>query len=228
MATRGARPKAKASPRRRSVRAGRPSREAAHQLREHILQVATQLLLAQGYGATSIEEVARQARVSKRTIYDRFADKPELMRAVVVHLIDSLRPAAEEPLIQGENLEQILVRLAALILRAALTPRALALHRLIVAESQRFPELASAIATAGGRQEAVALIGGLLMRHGAQGELKAPDAQFAAQQFLQMVVSLPQLRAIGFGSRMTAAELDAWAKRSVALFLRGIRKLSSA
>ena len=212
----------------RTPRAGRPSRDAALKLREHILEVASKLLLTNGYGATSIETIAREARVSKRTLYDRFADKPALMRAVVARLIDSLRPASHEPIIEGQNLEQILVHLALLVLRAALEPRALALHRLIVAESHRFPELATAVTTVGGRQEAVALISDLLLRHSRRVPIRAADAEFAAQQFLQMIVSLPQLRAIGLGAAMTPVELDSWARRTVGLFLRGFQKLSRA
>src|SRR5262249_55470481 len=53
-------------------RGGRPSRAAAALLGEHILDVATELFFAQGYGATSIEAVAEQARISKRTFYHRF------------------------------------------------------------------------------------------------------------------------------------------------------------
>src|ERR1700740_3474759 len=202
-------------------RAGRPSREAAGQLRDRILDVATELLFTHGYGATSIEAIARRARVSKRTFYQRFPDKPALISAVVVRLIDSLRPPADVPLIEGEGLEQILVHLGSLILHAALTPRVLQLQRLIVAESKRFPDLASAVAKSGGRQEAVALISALLMRH-PQGAFVTPaDAGFAAHQFLTMIVSLPQLRAIGLGAPMTPEELGLWVRSTVELFLNG-------
>jgi AcrR family transcriptional regulator len=207
-------------------RVGRPTRDASGQLRDRILDVATELLFSHGYGATSIEAIARRARISKRTFYQRFADKPALMSAVVVRLIDSLRPPADVPLIEGEGLEQILVHLGSLILHAALTPRVLQLQRLIVAESKRFPDLASAVAKSGGRQEAVALISALLMRH-AHGALVTPaDAGFAANQFLQMIVSLPQLRAIGLGAPMTPEELDAWVRGTVALFLGGYAALT--
>ena len=57
------------------ARGGRPSRADALQLRERILLAATELFLAEGYGSTSIEAVARHAGVSKRTLYDRFDDK---------------------------------------------------------------------------------------------------------------------------------------------------------
>lgn len=202
-------------------RVGRPTRDASGQLRDQILDVATELLFSHGYGATSIEEIARRARISKRTFYQRFADKPALIGAVVVRLIDSLRPPPNVPLIEGESLEQVLVHLGSLILHAALTPRVLQLQRLIVAESKRFPDLASAVAKSGGRQEAVALISALLMRHARAASITPADAAFAANQFLQMIVSLPQLRAIGLGGPMTADELDTWVRGSVLLFLDG-------
>ena len=44
---------------------------------------AMDLLLTHGYGATSIEAIARRARVSKRTFYHRFPDKPALTSAVI-------------------------------------------------------------------------------------------------------------------------------------------------
>ncbi|MBV8211139.1 MAG: TetR family transcriptional regulator [Burkholderiaceae bacterium] len=207
-------------------RAGRPSREEAGQLQIRILDAATELLLTEGYGDTSIEAVARRARVSKRTFYHRFSDKPALTRAVVSHLIDGLRPPPEVPLIEGQSLEEILTRLASLILHAALSPRLLQLQRLIVAESERFPELAAAVAKAGGRQEAVALIGGVLRRHGrgaGAAAISEAEAAFAAEQFLQMVVSVPQLRALGLGKPLARAELDAWGRNTVGLFLDGFR-----
>jgi AcrR family transcriptional regulator len=203
-----------------------PPRDDSAQLRDHLLDVAAELLLSQGYGATSIEAIASRARVSKRTLYHRFSGKAALMSAVVERLIDSLRPPADVPLIAGLGLPEILRNLAALILRAALTPKMLALHRLIVAESQRFPDLAAAVAHAGGRQEAVDLIAGLLRHHAPDPRLQHEQAAFAAQQFLQLVVSLPQLRALGLGQPMTADDIEAWIRQSVTLFLGGFRQLA--
>jgi AcrR family transcriptional regulator len=55
-----------------AARGGRPSRADALRLRERILAAASELFLAEGYGLTSIEAVAKRAAVSKRTFYDRF------------------------------------------------------------------------------------------------------------------------------------------------------------
>jgi AcrR family transcriptional regulator len=204
-------------------RSGRPSRLTAERLREHILNVATELFLNHGYGLTSIEAVAQTAHISKRTFYHRFQDKAALFSAVVHRIIDRLHPPADVPLISGGSLQAILQHLAQLMLQGALTPQAVALHRLIVAESARFPELAAIATEQGGRREAITLIAGLLEQEARREQLVMNNPLFAAEQFLQMVVSLPQRRAMTLGTPMTAAEIDAWPRETVDLFLNGCR-----
>ena len=102
-------------------RGGRPSRRDAEQLREKILDAATALFFEHGYGATTIEAMAKRARISKRTLYHRFDDKSALFRAVVHRTIDRLRPPAHVPLLDGANLQDVLQRLAGLILRGAVS-----------------------------------------------------------------------------------------------------------
>jgi len=201
-------------------RGGRPSRQQAAQLGERILDAATHLFLSHGYGATSIEAVARRARICKRTFYHRFPDKPALFVAVVHRIIEGLRPPADMPLLEGD-LDEILRRLAGLILRAALSPQAIALNRMIVAESGRFPRLAAA--TTGATEEAIRLIAGILEGEVRAKRLALANPTFAAQQFLHMIIALPQRRAMGFGAPMGAAEIDTWAGDVVNLFLNGCR-----
>ena len=181
------------------------------------------LFLAQGYGATSIEGVARRAGISKRTFYHRFDDKPMLFGAVVHRIIDRLRPPANVPLLDGADLPEILQRLARIILRGAVSAPAIALHRLIVAESARFPELASVATEQGPTREGIRLIAGVLDAEIRAGNLRLEDPAFAAELFLHMVISLPQRRALGLGIAMTSDELDAWACDVVNLFLNGCR-----
>lgn len=202
---------------------GRPSRPMATKLREHILDVATDLFLRDGYGSTSIEAVARAARISKRTLYHRFDGKAALFSEVVHRIIERLHPPARVPLISGNSLSEILQRLAHLMLQGALTPQALALHRLIVAESTRFPELALIANEQGGRQEGIDLVAALLEQQAPSEHLSIKNYGFAAQQFLQMVTSLPQRRAMGLGTPMGEAEVESWAHDTVDLFLNGCR-----
>jgi AcrR family transcriptional regulator len=209
----------------RAARGGRPSHADAMRLRERILLAATDLFLAEGYGSTTIEAVAARAGVSKRTLYDRFDDKAVLFAAVVHRIIDEIRPPPEVPLIEGAALPAILRRLAGFMLHAALSPQAIALHRLVSAESARFPELVRAVASDGSTREGITLISELLARKLGRSKLSAPDRAFAAQQFIYMVVTLPQRRSMGFGTPMTPDELESWADRVVGLFLHGCRGL---
>ena len=204
-------------------RGGRPSRSAALQLNDRILDAATEMFLAHGYGLTTIEALARRAGISKRTFYHRFADKAVLFGAVVHRILQRVRPPPNVPLLEGATLHEVLKRLAGLVLHAALSPQAIALHRLMVAESARFPELARALNAEGASQEAIRLIGGVLADALANPALTAPVRAFAALQFLQLVVVVPQRRALGFDQPMTSSELQDWADSSVRLFLDGCR-----
>ena len=127
------------------------------------------------------------------------------------------------PLLRGATLPEILLGLATLILRAALSPPAIALHRLIVAESSRFPDLAAVVNNQGASDEAIRLIAGVLEREAQAGSITLDDSTFAAQQFLHMVIGVPQRRAMGLGVPMTSSEVDAWARDVVNLFLNGCR-----
>ena len=204
-------------------RGGRPSRTEAAQLSERILDAATALFFTAGYGATTIEAVAKRARISKRTLYHRFDDKAALFSAVVHRTIARLRPPADVPLLEGANLQEILQRLAGMILRGALSAPALALHRLIVAESARFPKLVAVVTEEASSEDAVKLIAGVLEREARRERLALDAPIFAAQLFLSMVISWPQRRAVVLGRPMPPAEVDAWARDVVNLFLNGCR-----
>jgi AcrR family transcriptional regulator len=192
-------------------------------LRELILDAATAMFLDRGFGDTSIDAVAQALRISKRTFYHRFQDKESLFAAVVHRIIERLRPRAGVPLAAGGDVRTTLERLAAVILSAALQPQSLALHRLIVAESSRFPQLVRVLAREGAVEEAVHLIAGILGRETAAGTLAAGDADFAARQFLHMVIAIPQRRAMGLGARMTRREIAQWPAKVTGLFLDGCR-----
>jgi TetR/AcrR family transcriptional regulator, mexJK operon transcriptional repressor len=213
---------------RKARHGGRPSQADAALLGERILDVATDLFLTEGYGATTIEAVAARAGISKRTFYHRFEHKAALFAAVVHRIIEQLRPPPGVPLLEGTTLHDVLRRFAGLILRGALTRRAIALYRLVTGESARFPNLLRAVYQEGWSQQAAALIGDLLARELRDSRLTSELRTFAAEQFVDMVITLPQRRAAGLGDPMTAKELDAWADGVVRLFLNGCKGLAAA
>src|SRR5258708_20118949 len=83
---------------------GRPSRLESAQLSDRILDVATMLFLSDGFGATSIEAVAKRAGISKRTFYHRFTGKEMLFEAGVRRLVEPWTPSFHTPTLQPPSL----------------------------------------------------------------------------------------------------------------------------
>jgi len=112
--------------------------------REQILQGAMRIFLHQGYAKTSMDRVASEAGVSKQTIYSHFQDKEGLFRALIEGVtINRLQAEyeSESELFQGEAVT-VLSRLAKSILSRMDDPEYIAFVRLVIAESENFPELA--------------------------------------------------------------------------------------
>jgi TetR/AcrR family transcriptional repressor of mexJK operon len=203
-------------------RGGRPSRLQSAQLAVRILDVAETLFLGHGFGATSIEAVAKRAGISKRTFYHRFPGKERLFEAVVRRLIERWLPPFDAEVMESPTLADALRRTAEYMLKVALTPEALALHRIVIAEARRFPSLARMMYELGSAN-GIERIARQLEPRIASGEFRAIDPRFAAEQFLLMVVTGPQRRALGLAPPLTDAELSTWAGDAVTLFLDGCR-----
>ena len=200
---------------------GRPTAEAAAALEITILRCATEAFLAEGYAATTIEGIARSCGVAKRTIYARWSGKSALFRAVLERLMARWLSTAGD-WSESDDLEAALDLAARRILAVALTPEAVALQRLLIAESARFPELPVMMMQAGAA-EGTTRVAGLLEHAVANGILPPHDTIFAAEQFLHLAVAGPQRRALGLGQRLDEAQMQAWRKATVALFLSGVK-----
>ena len=203
-------------------RGGRPSRQQSAQLADRILDVAEKLFLGHGFGATSIEAVAKQAGISKRTFYHRFSGKERLFEAVVRRLIERWLPPFDGGMLAPPDLMDALQGTADYMLKIALTTEALALHRLVVHEAQRFPNLARIMHDLGAAS-GIERIANHLEPRIRSGELRALDPRFLAEQFILSVVTGPQRRALGLGPPLTPAQLSAHAVNAVTLFLDGAR-----
>jgi TetR/AcrR family transcriptional regulator, mexJK operon transcriptional repressor len=200
---------------------GRPTASAAALLETTILKAATAAFLADGYAATTIEAIARTCSVAKRTIYARWSGKPALFRAVLEQLMGKWLSDAGD-WADAESLEMALDGAAARILAVALTPEAVALNRLLIAESARFPELPVMMHQAGAG-EGTSRIAALLDRAVARGTLRKQDTVFAAEQFLHLVLAGPQRRALGLGPKLDEQQTVLWRKAAVTLFLCGVQ-----
>jgi len=195
---------------------GRPPRGALEELDARVIACAARLFTERGYAGVSIEAVANEAGVGKNTIYRRYATKTDLFQAVVDDQIRERLKTPEE--IEDGDLESRLNRLAVLLVEAALNPETTAFQRLIIAEAERFPEIA-AICLDRAFRPAIALAKLVLETDAGQ-----VDPAFAAQQFVAAVVYGPHLDALmGRRSLNSDAEIARYAENAVTLFMKGWR-----
>ncbi|MCX8964800.1 TetR/AcrR family transcriptional regulator [Erwinia psidii] len=124
-----------------SPRRGRPRSEDETSRRHTIIASAYRAFIELGFANTSTAEVARRAKVSKRTLYEVFSDKKALFAAVVSEyrhlLLDLPRPEQEQC-----SLETCLFRIFRLDISDEAYQEREAILRLMTRESALFPELA--------------------------------------------------------------------------------------
>ncbi len=71
-------------------------RARAEEVRAALVNTAREMLLRDGYAATTIPNLAQACGVSAETVYKRFAGKPGLVRAVVSQALRGIGPIAAE------------------------------------------------------------------------------------------------------------------------------------
>jgi TetR/AcrR family transcriptional repressor of mexJK operon len=114
---------------------GRPTADERRRREGEILDAALGVFLKTGYGASTVDELAAAAQVTKRTIYAYYGDKAEVFAAMVRYLAAAVSLDAAR---DHDTLET----LAARIVVRVHSDELVGLHQLVIAESTRFPELA--------------------------------------------------------------------------------------
>lgn len=203
---------------------GRPTRAESARRVEHLLDVATALFLGHGYGAATIEAVARESGVAKKTIYRRFGGKAALFGAVLRRLSDRWLDGLGALPADGDALSATLRTFARHALNAAVSREGVMLSAMIQAEARAFPELAHGYYENGPARIQAALAR-FLAAEVAAGRLTLDDPETAADQFLHLAVGGIHRRAVlGVEPLPDRAALDRRADFAVRIFLDGCRR----
>lgn len=152
---------------------------------EAVLAAAERAFLAGGFGAVSMDAIARAAGVSKATVYAHYTGKEELFGAVVAHLTERRLRGFSVTALDPGDIAASLTTIAARFLDLVLSPEAIALNRIIIGEVTRFPALGEVFWAAGPEHHRVELEK-FLRRAARAGALAVPDARLAAEQFLAL------------------------------------------
>jgi TetR/AcrR family transcriptional repressor of mexJK operon len=202
------------------------------QRRAAIVDAATTVFLRKGYPATSMDEVAALAAVSKQTVYKHFGDKETLF----THIIQGLMTSADEAIQQAsaalgdsEDLSRDLRTLARVLLESLRKPRVLQLRRVVIGEAERFPELGRTYWDLAFQRGIDSLAKGFTQLT-ERGLLAAPDPEVAAHHFAGLLLWVPINQAMfcGTDKLMDDAEVNRLTDAGVRAFLAAYGVLTSA
>ncbi|MBW6400668.1 TetR/AcrR family transcriptional regulator [Roseomonas sp. HJA6] len=182
-------------------------------------EAAETVFLRDGYATARMDDVAQLAGMSKRTLYQHFASKAELFRAVME---DCLCPFALDSSLDDEpDLALALRSMLVALTRHLFNPRQVAIFRLIIGEVKRSPELADAFNQAGPAKGAGALERRLAAEM-AKGRLSLADPTEAARMLFGMAIGAAHMfLLLGLQGPPSEAEMERRAGDAVAVFLRG-------
>jgi TetR/AcrR family transcriptional regulator, mexJK operon transcriptional repressor len=187
--------------------------------RQLVLDAATSLFMAQGYGAVSMDAIARAAGVSKATLYAYFSSKDQLFATIIGEACRQ-NIAVTNFLPDGEtDVQAGLTVFARNTLRFLVEERSLAIHRVVISESLRFPELGRAFYD-NGPGVFRRVFGDWLAEQTAAGRLAVPDPALAADQFIGLLRGGLYLRATLGLAPPSEAEIDAAVSSAVEAFVR--------
>ena len=148
-------------------------------------EAAAIVFLRDGYAAAHMDEVARGAGMSKRTLYQHYASKAALFEAVMQ---DCLAPFGMDMAVERDpNLATALCGMLEALIHHLFEPRQVAIFRLVIAEVNRSPELADAFHRAGPGRGANSLERRLASEI-EQGRLRLTDAREAARMLFGMAL----------------------------------------
>lgn len=207
----------------RQIRPGRPRKGEEAERRDQLLDHAQRLFAEHGYGCVSLETVAKEARVSLRTIYRHFGGKADLFGGAVRRCSDlfvatlTLDPAEKRPF------EAILVEFAHAYLFRLTRPEAIRMRAQIMAEAHRFPELAAEFYAQGPARTRERLMQFFALQQ-RRGNLGPGETGFMAEQFLgSLRGDRFQRLQLGLEEPPSEGDVRVWAQAAVKLFVSGGR-----
>ncbi|WP_459036122.1 TetR/AcrR family transcriptional regulator [Roseivivax sp. CAU 1761] len=207
-------------------RRGRPPALDAEDRRDLILDALQRVFDVSGMAGVSMAAVAREAGMSKRTLYAVFDDRAALLEAYTARrLRRMIRPLgpAEEDLPLAERLR--------LLLAPNIATRSLALPfailRTVIAEAPERPDMAARIFRRG-LPQIRAMIQAELDRAVRRGEVEIADTGAAAALLADMARPSPLDRLVDPARPVDLAAVEARFELGLAVFLRGIGADQSA
>ncbi|MFY0666248.1 MAG: TetR/AcrR family transcriptional regulator [Natronospirillum sp.] len=189
----------------------------SEQKRLSIMRAAERLFCRHGLEQTSMDEVAGDAKVSKRTVYNHFSTKEELFHSILVQMQDSLSDTLEVLFDPQQDIESQLLTIAEQEAQLLNSEDFLRLARVAFLHMLQKPELVKQFNTA--KFGCMSYLGHFLDKAVAAKVLDVEDIDLAAKQFVSQIkyfIFFPRL----YGVDVPDADQQRYVlQQTVALFL---------
>lgn len=196
--------------------AGRPTQDQAAELHDRILQAALDEFLARGFGAASMEGIARAAGVNKDTLYRQFGTKEQLYRSSTRRAFETMPRTMRATFDRSDDVEQTLAGVMRRLHRTFTTPRAIAVMSMTVTQAKLFPDLAAAARA--DTSDYLQPLADYLRDLQRDGTLDFDDADDAAEMFATNALGGTRFM---YEPPLRGAALDRFVDRRLKVFLRG-------
>ncbi|MGR3540039.1 MAG: TetR/AcrR family transcriptional regulator [Hasllibacter sp.] len=159
-----------------------------------VVEGARKVFLRDGFEGASVDAIAREAGVSKATLYSYFADKRLLFLHVGQCECARQSEVAEHSIDEDAPVAEVLRRSGKLMMDFITSEFGQRLFRICIAEGERFPALAREFYESGPMVMRGMMID-FLKKAEARGELAIDDHEMAAEQFHELCKAnvLPKL-----------------------------------
>ena len=195
--------------------------------RESILAAAYALIDADGLEGASMDRIAREAGVSKTTLYNYYPSKEELLRAVIVRYATSFLTRSVEDLVAAEDspepLEAKLKTFARHVLDFLYREKSVGrFYRLIVGASVHSD--VGRIFRSAGPEEAMQAVAAYLKRRMDAGELAPADPYVRSRQLMAIIRSETDAYLLSQDfSDFRPEDVEAMSARAAAFFVEGAK-----
>ena len=202
---------------------GRLSAEETAQLPDRLLDAALEVFSQHGYSDATMDQIAKAAGASTKTIYARYANKADVLKALIKRIVDRTitihdrePPVAPSAVSPRAYLQALCVQICVRI-----STEAGAINRLAVAGVYRMPEL-KRLHQMSTEQGAAFIRNGLDHWHseGLLADLKPTDFERASYLCLSMATDWTRIRT-SLGNPPDRAEIEERVAYAVGFFLHG-------
>jgi AcrR family transcriptional regulator len=171
-----------------TLKRGRPAAGQDPVKRKQILDGARRVFIDMGFDAASMNDITREAGVSKGTIYVYFANKEELFEAIVEEERGSIFNNLYGALESGDDLRETLINFGMALSFKITCTQVISAQRTIIGVSERMPDLGRRFYERG-PMHGHKIFMDFLEAAARKGLLQMDDASLAAYQFTDLALA---------------------------------------